>query len=327
MNIARILRMACVLSGAVVATAAAQAEQPYPKQRPIEWVVPYPAGGGTDIVARTIGESLSQSLGQNVIISNKPGAATAIGADYVARAQPDGYVILTGDTATLAANPSLYLKLSYQPERDFDSVGLLARFPMLLVVNPSVPAQNYAEFIAWAQSQKNGVSYATPGSGSPHHLATELFRGRTGLNLVHVPYRGAAPAVQDVVGGQVPFMFVDSASGMQYVNSGRLRALAIASDKRASSFPDTRTLIELGLPEFEAYAWQGVAVPKGTPTAAIETLNSALRTALTSPAVLERFKVMGLEAIPSTPEKMATYAREEQAKWAKVIRESGIKVD
>jgi len=327
MKLTRILRLTVLLYGAIVMASPAQAEQSYPKVRPIEWVVPYPAGGGTDIVARTIGESLSKSLGQNVIISNKPGAATAIGADYVARAKPDGYVMLTGDTATLAANPSLYPKLSYDPGRDFDSVGLLARFPMILVVNPSVPAKNYTEFLAWAKSQKDGVNYATPGSGSPHHLATELFRSRTGLKLVHVPYRGAAPAVQDVVGGQVPMMFVDSASGMQYIKAGRLRAIAIANDKRAEAFPDIPTLIELGLPDFEAYAWQGIVVPKGTPASVIDTLNKAVRFALTSPAVLEKFKVMGLEAIPSTPQEMAKYSREEEAKWAKVIHDSGIKVD
>lgn len=327
MKIARIVRFACLLSGAIAATGAVQAAEPYPKARSIEWVVPYPAGGGTDIVARSIGEHLSKTLDQNVVISNKPGAATAIGADYVARAKPDGYVMLTGDTATLAANPSLYASLSYQPSRDFDAVGLVARFPMLLVVNASVPVNDYAELVKWAKAQDQGVSYASPGSGSPHHLAMELFRGRTGLNLVHVPYRGAAPAVQDLVGGQIPLMFVDSAAGMQYIKSGRLRALAIASDKRAENFPDVPTLIELGLPDFEAYAWQGVVVPKGTPAPVIDTLNKALRTALTSSDVLEKFQAMGLEAIPSTPQEMAAYAQAEEKKWAKVIKESGIKVD
>jgi tripartite-type tricarboxylate transporter receptor subunit TctC len=326
MKITRMLSLTGLLSCAVTLAMPAWADQ-YPQTRAIEWVVPYPAGGGTDLVARTVGEGLSKSLGQNVIISNKPGAATAIGADYAARAKADGYVILTGDTATLAANPSLYPKLSYQPERDFDSVGLLARFPMILVVNPSVPANTFAEFLEWAKTQKDGVSYATPGAGSPHHLAMELLRSRTGANFVHVPYRGAAPAVQDVVGGQVPFMFVDTASGMQYINGGRLRALGVASDKRPEAVANVPTLIELGLPEFEAYAWQGVVVPKGTPKPVIEKINGALQTTLTSPEVLERFKAMGLEAIPSTPEAMEKYSREEQAKWATVIRESGIKVD
>ncbi|AZY50461.1 Bug family tripartite tricarboxylate transporter substrate binding protein [Bordetella avium] len=298
----------------------------YP-ERPIEWVVPYTAGGGSDIVARTLAEPMSRELKQTLIVSNKPGAATAIGADYAARAKADGYVMLTGDTATLAANPSLYPKLAYQPARDFDSVGLMTRFSMILVVHPSVPVKSYDEFLAWAAQQKEGVPYATPGAGSPHHLATELLRKRTGLNLIHVPYRGAAPAVQDVVGGQVPMMFVDSATGMQYIASGKLQAVAVASDKRPPGFPKVPTLIESGLPGFEAYAWQGLVVPKGTPTPVIDTLNHALQNALASPAVRERFTAMGLETLPGTPETMAAYSADEQRKWAEVIHDAGIKVE
>src|SRR5690606_17809551 len=265
--------LACTLTGL-----AAQA-QDYPA-RPIEWVVPYQAGGGTDIVARTVAERMSKSLGQSIVIANKPGAATAIGAPYVARAQPDGYVMVTGDTATLAANPALYPDLAYDPAKDFDPVGLLARFAMILVVHPSIPVNNLQEFIDWAGKQENGVSYGTPGAGSPHHLATELFKQKTGLNLVHVPYRGAAPAVQDVMGGQVPFMFVDSATGQQFIASGMLRPIAVASKQRLATQPEVPTLIESGMEGFEAYAWQGVLVPKGTPKAAIERLSTALRGAL-----------------------------------------------
>ncbi|WP_028353624.1 Bug family tripartite tricarboxylate transporter substrate binding protein [Bordetella petrii] len=295
--------------------------------RPIEWVVPYPAGGGTDIVARTLAEKMTPALGQTLIIANKPGAATAIGADYVARAKPDGYTMLSGDTATLAANPFLYPTLSYDPATDFEPVGLMARFAMILVVNPAVPAKTLDELQAWIKSQSGGVDYATPGSGSPHHLATELFRLRTGLDLVHVPYRGAAPAVQDVIGGQVPMMFVDSATGQQYIAAGRLRAIAVASAKRLESLPGTPTLIELGLQDFEAYAWQGLLVPKGTSGTIVERLNTALRGALDAPEVREKFKAMGLEAIPSTPREMADYAQTEREKWGKVIRDSKITVN
>ncbi|WP_246129231.1 Bug family tripartite tricarboxylate transporter substrate binding protein [Verticiella sediminum] len=309
---------------AAVAPVAQAADYP---SRAIEWVVPYPAGGGTDIVARTLSEKMAKSLGQPIVIANKPGAATAIGASYVARAAADGYVIGTGDTATLAANPFLYSTLAYDPAEDFASVGLMARFAMILVVNPSVPANTYEEFLAWAKDQKDGVPYGTPGTGSPHHLATELFKQRTGLPLVHVPYKGAAPAVQDVMGGQVPFMFVDSATGQQYIAAGRLRALAVASAERLDSLPETPTLIEMGLPAFEAYAWQGMVAPKGTPAAAVDTLGKALRAALEDADVLAKFKSMGLDATPSTPQEMADYAEAERQRWGEVIRAGGIKVE
>jgi tripartite-type tricarboxylate transporter receptor subunit TctC len=241
----------------LVFAATAVSAQTYPTKA-IEWVVPYPAGGGSDVVARSLTEAMGKVLGQAIVINNKPGAATNIGADYVAHAKPDGYTLLTGDTATLAANPALYSKLNYSAEKDFTPVGLLARFPMVLVVNPAVPAKNLTEFLAWAKTQTAGVSYATPGAGSPHHLTAELFRNKTGLNLVHVPYRGAAPAVQDVAGGQLPFMFVDTAAGMAFINAGRLRAIGIASPKRVKNFETIPTLDEQGLKGFEAFAWQGL---------------------------------------------------------------------
>lgn len=298
----------------------------YP-DKPIEWVVPYPAGGGSDVVARTLAGPMSKALGQSLVVMNKPGAATNIGAEYVARAKPDGYVLLTADTATLAANPSLYPKLGYSAEKDFAPVGLMARFPMLLVVNPSVPAKNFAEFSAWAKSQKDGINFATPGSGSPHHLATELFRERTGLKLVHVPYKGAAPAVQDVGGGQVPFMFVDTASGASFIQAGKLRAIGVASPKRVSGFDSVPTLVEQGLKDFEAFAWQGLVVPTGTPQNVVDTLSKALTSALDSPAVKSRFQALGLEVTPSTPAQMGTYAKTEREKWGRVIRAADIRLD
>ncbi|MGH8832611.1 MAG: Bug family tripartite tricarboxylate transporter substrate binding protein [Polaromonas sp.] len=306
--------------------ATAASAQNYPA-KPIEWVVPYPAGGGSDVVARALSEPMGRALGQSIIINNKPGAATNIGAEYAAHAKGDGYTLLTADTATLAANPALYAKLGYSAEKDFAPVGLLARFPMILVVNPAVPAKNLGEFMAWAKTQGAGASYATPGAGSPHHLATELFRGTTGLNLVHIPYRGAAPAVQDVVGGQVPFMFVDTASGSSFINAGRLRAIGIASPQRVKNFESIPTLAEQGLKGFEAYAWQGLVVPAGTPADVVVKLNKTLLEALNSTAVKARFQALGLEAAPGTPAQMATYAKAEREKWAQVIRASGIKLD
>lgn len=307
-----------------VATPAALAAYP---EKPVEWVVPYPAGGGADVVARTLAEAMGKSLGQTLIVNNKPGAATNIGADYAAKAKADGQVILTADTATLAANPWLYTKISYKAEQDLAPVGLIARFPMLLVVNPSVPVKTYKEFLAWAARQDGGINYASPGAGSPHHLATELLREQTKLKLTHIPYRGAAPAVQDVVGGQVPFMFVDTAAGYPHIISGKLRAIAVASPARIKTFADVPTFAEQGLAGFEAYAWQGLTVPAGTPAPVIATLNKSLQEALNSTAVKARFQVLGLEALGGTPEQMRAYWKQELAKWGQVIKAANIKLD
>lgn len=299
--------------------------QIYPS-RPIEWVVPYPAGGGTDLVARTLGQAMSETLGQPMVINNKPGAATMIGADYVARAKPDGYTLLSADTATLAANPFLYPKITYNAEKDFAPVGLTVRFPMILVVNPSVPATDLRSFTAWVKSQ-DGANYATPGSGSPHHLTTELFRGLIGAKMSHVPYRGAAPAVQDVVAGQVPFMFVDTASGQQFIATGKLRPIGVASLKRVKNFENIPTFAQQGLKDFEAYAWQGLTMPAGTPADVVAKVNEALRKALDTTAVKARLHVLGLESMPGTPAQMADFAAKERAKWSQVIRASGIRVE
>jgi tripartite-type tricarboxylate transporter receptor subunit TctC len=306
-------------------TATLASAQTYPS-KPIEWVVPYPPGGGTDVVARLLAESMGKILGQNIIVANKPGAATNIGAEYVSRAKADGYVLMSADTATLAANPALYSKLTYSAEKDLVPVGLSVRFPLILVVNPSVPAKNLKEFIAWAKTQ-DGANYASPGAGSPHHLTTEMFREKAGLKATHVPYRGAAPAVQDVVGGQVPFMFVDTAAGYQFIAAGKLRALGIASLKRVKNFEDIPTLAEQGLKGFEAFAWQGLAVPAGTPADVVAKLNQALLSAMDSTALKARFQTLGLESTPSSPRQMADYAASERVKWATVIKTNGIKVE
>jgi tripartite-type tricarboxylate transporter receptor subunit TctC len=324
MNLRR--RPLLALAASVIALSCAPAFADTWPARPIEWVVPYPAGGGTDVLARVLAEAMGKTLGQTMVVNNRPGAATKIGAEYVARAKGDGYVLLSADTATLAANPHLYAKLGYDAGKDFAPVGLTARFPMILVVNPSVPAKNLAEFVAWAK-QKKDVSYGTPGAGSPHHLATELFAEQAGVKLTHVPYRGAAPAVQDVVAGQVPFMFVDSASGQQFIASGKLRPIGVASARRVAGFDSVPTLQEQGLKGFEAYAWQGLVVPAGTPAEIVRKLHAALVEAMDSAPVKARLQALGLEAITSSPEQMAQYAAAERAKWGRVIKTAGIKVD
>ena len=310
-----------------VGLAPAHAASDFPKEHPINWIVPYPAGGGTDIVARTLQVGMSKVVGQDIVVQNKPGAATAIGAEFVAHSKADGYTLLSADTATLAANPPLYPHLGYDPQRDFAPVGMMARFNMILVVNPSIPVHDMKEFIAWVKSQKHGVQYATPGTGSPHHLAGALFALRTGLDLINVPYRGAAPAIQDVMSGQVPMMFVDSASGKQYIADGKLRAIAVASKKRLDILPSVPTLIESGLPDFEAYAWQGLVAPKGTPEEVVTKLNEALNETLKSPEVIAKFKALGLEITPSTPRQLDDYARAERTKWTKVIKDAHITIE
>jgi tripartite-type tricarboxylate transporter receptor subunit TctC len=295
--------------------------------RPIEWVVGYAAGGGSDVVARTLAEAMGKTLNQTVIINNKPGAGTNIAADYAAKSKDYGHVMFTADFATLAANPWLYTKLSYNADKDFTPVGLMVRFPLILVVAPNVPAKNFKEFQAWAKANEGGTNYASPGAGSPHHLATELLREKAGIKLVHVPYRGAAPAVQDLIGGQVPFMFIDTASGYQHIASGKLKAIGVASAQRLPTLPNVPTLIEQGLGGFEAYAWQGLVVPAGTPPEVVGTLNNALLTALDSTPVKARLQVLGVEPTPGTPAQMASYARAERDRWGQVIRNTGIKLD
>lgn len=317
----------CTLALASITLAALPALAPAQDAKPIEWVVGYAAGGGSDMVARTVAEQMSASLGRPIVVNNKPGAATNIAAEYVAKSRDIGQVMLTADFATLAANPSLFAKLPYDPERDFTMVGLLARFPLLLVVGPQVPAKTWPEFAAWAKAQAGGVSYASAGLGSPHHLATELLRERSGLALQHVPYRGAAPAVQDLIGGQIPFGLMDSASVQQHIGSGKLRALGVASEKRLASFPEVPTLAEQGLAGFEAYAWQGLVVPSATPAPLVAQLSRELQQALNSAPVKARFQALSLEALPGSPDMMAGYVRSERERWGKLIRANGIKLD
>ena len=293
----------------------------------LEWVVPYAAGGGSDVVARVIASDMAKTLGQPIIIINKPGAGTNIGAAYAATAKADGHVVLTADTATLAINQYLYSKPGYNAEKDFVPVGLIARFPLILVVNPQVPVKDLKEFLAWAKNQPNPVAYGTPGAGSPHHLATELFSDVSGLKLLHAPYKGAAPAVQDVIGGQIPFMFVDTAVGASHIRAGKLKAIGVASPKRVQNFDTIPTLDEQGLKGFEAYAWQGMVVPAKTPAPVIDTLNKALVKAINSDAAKARFQALGLEAIPGTPKEMGAYANAEREKWGRVIKAQGIKLD
>lgn len=295
--------------------------------KPVEWVVGYAPGGGSDAVARMLAEAMGKTLNSPIIVSNKPGAGSNIAADYVAKARDVEHTVFTADSAILAANPYLYSKLSYSAEKDFTPVGMIARFPLVLVVHPNAPAKNLKEFIAWVKSDPKGMGYGSPGAGSPHHLVTEQFRTLTGLNIAHVPYRGAAPAMADVVGGQLPFMFVDTSSGGAFITSGKVRAIGVASAQRLKGLPEIPTLAEQGLSGFEAYAWQALVVPAGTSAATVQALNKNLVEALNSTPVKARMQALGIEPLPSTPVESARYASLERERWGRVIKEANIKLD
>ncbi|WP_238913678.1 Bug family tripartite tricarboxylate transporter substrate binding protein [Achromobacter insolitus] len=303
-------------------TAAAQS---WPAQ-PIRWIVPYPAGGGTDVVARTVASGLEKPLGQTIVVENRPGAATIIGATAIAQAEANGYMVGTADSGTLAFNPSLYAKLSYDPSK-FTYIGGIAKFPLLLAVNVNSPFKTVDDVLQAAKKEPGKLSAASAGAGSPHHLALELFKQRTNANVLHVPYKGAAPAVQDLLGGQVDLMFIDLASGLPNVKAGKLRVLAAATPERVAALPDVPTMAEQGVPNFTAYAWQGLVGPAGLPEPVVKKLAADLEATLKSPAVSQKILDMGVIPMPLSSQEFKAYAEQERAAWADVIKKAGIKLE
>jgi tripartite-type tricarboxylate transporter receptor subunit TctC len=322
----RTLAILSVVFAASLPAAPAAAQQPYPG-KPIRLIVPYPAGGATDFFARLVFTKMSETLGQQVVVENRPGAGTAIGASEVARSAPDGYTLLLGDAGTYAFNPTLYKKLSYDPVRDFSPVSLTGRFALILAVNPSMEAKNVAEFVEAAKSRPGQINYGAPGPGSPLHLAMEFFRQRAGLNMTPIPYKGGADAMNDLLGGRITAMYADIASGLPQIRAGKLRALAVASEKRVAALPDLPTIGESGYPGFEAWAWQGFVAPANTPRPVIGRLNAEFAKVTADPAIRQKLSESGFELQTSTPEQFADYMKAEIAKWAKVIRESSISLD
>ena len=300
--------------------------QTYP-DKPVKLVVPYATGGGSDAFARLVGPKMAELMGQPFVIDNKPGGGTAIGAVLAARSAPDGYTLLLGDNSTYSVNRILYSKPNYDSFKDLAPVSLTARFGLLLVVHPSVPAKNLAEFVALAKSKPGQLSFGTPGAGSPHHLAMEMLMQRTGINLVNVPYRGAGPAVVDLLGGQLPVLLADFATINQHLKAGTVRAIASCGEKRLALAPDLPTVAESGYPGFDAWAWQGFSVPTGTPATVIAALNSGYAKAAADPAVRQKMSDFGGELTPSTPAAMDAYMRAETIKWAKIIEEAKIKIE
>ncbi|HLU80141.1 MAG TPA: tripartite tricarboxylate transporter substrate binding protein [Burkholderiaceae bacterium] len=316
----RVKNLLCVVATAVPIMAHAAG---YP-ERSISWVVPYAAGGGTDVVARALANQMTEPLGQSVVVENKPGANTAIGASYIARAKPDGYTVGSADNATLALNQHLFPKLTYTPSTDFSFVGGLARFPYVLVVHPDFPVHTLDDLLKLAKEKQGAISYGSPGMGGPNHVAMELFQQRTGAKFLHVAYRGAAPVMQDLVAGQIQFSLIDTASSMPYIQSKRVRPIAVSTEARLSSLPDVPTFAEAGVPDFIAFSWQGMIAPKGTPEEAIARLNRELNKALDNPKVQETLSSMGVQATPTTPEAFEAFVKQQDALWGEVIKKAGI---
>ncbi len=305
---------------------AAAAADAYPA-KPIRFVVAFPPGGGTDIIARSIAQKLAERIAQQVVVDNRPGAGGNIGTDIVAKSAPDGYTILMGSAGPLAINASLFAKMPFDPIKDLAPVTLAASTPNVLVVHPSLPARTVKELIALARAKPGEINFASSGHGTPAHLAGELFNSMAGVKLIHVPYKGAAPALADLLGGQVQIMFSTMPPALPHVKDGKLRALAVTSRKRSPATPELSTMDEAALPGFEAITWHGVVVPAGTPTTVIALLNREIVAILHLPEVVERLSGQGAEALGSTPEEFAAYIRSESIKWAKVVRESGAKAE
>jgi tripartite-type tricarboxylate transporter receptor subunit TctC len=311
------------LAGATPATA----QSAYPN-RPVRLVVPYPPGGGTDFFARLVGTAMGETLGQSVIVENRAGAATIIGAEAVARAAPDGYTILLGDTATFAANKSLYQKLPYDPQRDFAPITLTGRFAIVLLVNINkLKVASLKDLIEAARRAPGTIDYASPGVGSPFHLATELLAGAAGIKLNHVPYRGVAPALQDLAAGQIGMMFVDFASARSQLATPGIKALAVASPTELAGLPGVPTVAASGFPGFEAWAWQGFVAPAGTPADIVGKLNAGYLAAIKNPEIVAKLTGAGIDVLQSTPAEFSAYMRSETEKWEKVVKAANIRAD
>ena len=306
-----------VMAGNVIA-------QSYPV-KPIRIIVPFPAGGGTDIAARIAGTRLSEALGQPVVVDNRAGAAGIIGTELAAKSAGDGYTLLMGSNGPLAINPGLQSKLPYDPLRDFAPVALVTIMPFLMVVHPALPVKSVRELIVLAKARPGQLNYASPGSGSTTHLATELFKAMAGLNIVHVPYKGVAPASTDLISGQVQMMSGDLSTLMPHVKSGRMRPLAVTGAKRSTLLLDMPTVSEIGVPGYEASGWFGVLAPAGTAQDIIKRLNEEIVKGLAASDVRQRLAGLGGEVAGGSPEQFGTHLRQEIAKWGKLIRALGLK--
>ena len=295
--------------------------------RPITLVVPFAAGGSTDVVARIVAQKMSEDLGEQVIVQNVAGAGGNLGAANVARADADGYTILMGTVATHALNPLILKTKPYDPEKDFAPISLLVIVPNVLVVNPELPAKNVEELLALLKAKPDEYSYASSGNGTPLHLSGELFKKMAGVSMQHIPYKGAGPALNDVIGNQVPIMFDNLPSSSGHIKAGTLRALAVTTAERAPSFPDVPTVAESGIPGYETYTWNALFAPANTPQPVVARLNEAANKALKDPAVIERMKEFSAKIVGSTPEELSAHVTAELAKWTPVVRDANVQMD
>ena len=300
--------------------------QGYPS-KPIRFVVPYPAGGPLDTVARLLAQRVGESLGQPIVVDNKPGAGGNIGADAVAKSPADGHTLLMGAVATHAINPTLYPSIPYDAARDFIPVTQIASTPNVLVVHPSVPARDVREFIAYAKSNPGRLNFGSGSTGSAGHLAGELFKSMAGIDMTHVPYKGAAPAMQDLVGGQIQLMFDNLGSSLGQIQAGKVKALAVTTARRSDLARELPTIAESGLPGFDVSTWFGLFVPAGTPKPIVDKLHAEFARALGQADLRERMVKLGVEPVTSRPEEFAAYIRSEAEKYARVIKASGARVD
>ncbi|MBB2752218.1 UNVERIFIED_ORG: tripartite-type tricarboxylate transporter receptor subunit TctC [Rhizobium aethiopicum] len=311
---------------AAFATGASAAAADFPDHA-ITMVVPFAAGGSTDVVARIVAQKMSEDLGQQVIVQNVAGAGGNLGAGNVARAEPDGYTILMGTVATHALNPLILKSTPYDPEKDFAPVSLLVVVPNVLVVNPELPAKTVQELIALLKAEPDKYSYASSGNGTPLHLSGELFKSMAGVSMQHIPYKGAGPALNDVIGNQVPIMFDNLPSSSSHIKAGTLRALAVTTAARAPSFPDVPTVAESGIPGYETYTWNALFAPAKTPNEVVMRLNASANKALKDPAVAERMKEFSATIVGSTPDELAAHVKAELAKWGPVVKGANIQME
>lgn len=321
-NTPSIPRRLCLLALGALSLAAplvAQAQQAWPS-KPIRWVVAYPAGGGSDFLARQLAPQIGKQLGQTLVIENRPGAAGMIGTDAAAKSAPDGYTIVTGDNGAMVFNSAMYKKVPYSPS-DLAPVGFMARFPLVLVVNPNAGFSTAKQWLDEVKKNPGKYSYASPGIGSPHHLAMELIKERSGSFIVHVPYRGTAFTTQDLIAGMVPMGILDTAAGLPHIRAGKLKALAVLSAKRIATLPDVPTFQEIGLTGVDVAAWQGLFVPKGTPEPIVQRLSAEMNKAITTPEVKARLEDFGLEVAPSDAASLARFVQQETVAWHALIKE------
>jgi len=322
-----VVRIACALALVVATALPMSAEAQSWPQKPIRLVVPFPAGGPADVAARMLAQKMNEDWGQPVIVDNRPGAGGNIGADFVAKSPPDGYTIVMGAVSTHAINVTLYSKLPYDPIKDFAPITLITSVPNVLVVHPSVPARNVKELIALAKARPGALNFASGSTGSAGHLAGELFKAMAHVDMVHIPYKGAAPAVVDLMAGQVSLMFDNLASALPNIRAGRVRALAVTTLRRSPMLPELPTISEAGLRGFDVATWFGVLAPAGTPPEIVTKLNAEIVRILRTPEMKERLATLGAEPVGNKPEEFAAFIKAEIPKYARVIKASGARAD